>query len=137
MIYLDDTALMKLIADTPESPALTDYLRAHTDTRWFTCSLTRLELLRALPRTDTTANEQAQRVLAGLDIVSVTDRLLDAAAALQPPPAHTGDALHIAAALSAGPRLRTLITYDHDLAAAAGSHHITTVHPGGSPCSAP
>ena len=31
------------------------------------------------------------------------------------------------------PRLRTLVTYDPDLAGAAADHHITTVCPGGSP----
>lgn len=133
MIYLDATAIMKLIAQAPESAALTAYLRAHTDTRWFTCALSRLDVLRATAALPAEATEHAHRVLAGLDTVAVTDRLLDAAVALTPAPERTTDALHIAAALSAGPRLRTLITYDPDLSRAAADHHINTVHPGGSP----
>ena len=43
MIYLDPTAIMKLISTTPESPALTDYLRSRTDTIWFTCALSRAD----------------------------------------------------------------------------------------------
>lgn len=89
MIYLDTTALMKLITAEPESAALADYLHTHTDTGWFTCALTRAELLRAAADIHPDAAEHAHHVLAGLDTVAVTDRLLDA--------------LHIAAALTAGP----------------------------------
>ena len=79
------------------------------------------------------ATDRARHVLSGLDLVAVTDRLLDAAIALNPAPARTTDALHIAAALSAGPRLHTFITYDTQLATAAGCHRIQTTHPGGAP----
>jgi uncharacterized protein len=131
VIYLDATAMMKLIAQAPESQALTEYLRAHTDTRWITCALSRAELLRATAALPAEATEHAHHVLAGVDTVAVSDRLLDAAVALTPAPRRTVDALHIASALSAGPRLRTLVTYDPDLAGAAAEHRITTVSPGG------
>ena len=87
MIYLDATAMMKLIAQAPESQALTEYLRAHTDTRWITCALSRAELLRATAALPAEATEHAHHVLAGVDTVAVTDRLLDAAVALTPGPA--------------------------------------------------
>ncbi len=133
MLYLDATAMMKLIVEAPESQALTDYLRSHTDTRWITCALSRADLLRATAALPAQATEHAHHVLAGIDTVAVTDRLLDAAVALTPAPARTVDALHIAAALSAGPRLRTLVTYDPVLASAAADHRIISVCPGGSP----
>ena len=133
MLYLDPTAIMKLITQAPESPALQDYLRARTDIRWFTCALSRADVLRAAAPLGPTTTERARHVLSGLDLVAVTDRLLDAAINLTPPPERTTDALHIAAALSAGPRLQTLITYDTQLATAAGNHHIQTTHPGGAP----
>jgi uncharacterized protein len=132
VIYLDPTAIMKLITTAPESLALTDYLRVHTGTTWFTCALSRVEVMRAAV-THPEATEQAQHVLAGLDLVAVTDRLLDAAIALTPAPGRTFDALHIAAALSAGPRLHTLVTYRPELAHAASGHNINAIHPGGSP----
>ena len=103
VIYLDATAMIRLIAQAPESPALTAYLRAHTDTRWISCALSRAELLRATAGLPAEATEHAHHVLAGIDTVGVTDRLLDAAITLTPAPARTVDALHIAAALSAGP----------------------------------
>ena len=132
MIYLDATAMMKLIDEAPESAALTAYLSAHTDTRWITCALSRADLLRSLAGLPEEATEHAHHVLAGVDTLAVTDRLLDAAIALNPAPSRTVDALHIASALSAGPRLRTLVTYDADLARAAAELRITAVSPGGS-----
>lgn len=132
MIYLDTTAMMKLIALEPETPALTDYLAARTDTVWFTCSLARAELLRAAAAMPAGATDHAHHILHGLDTVAMTDRLVAAAAALNPPPRRTLDALHIAAALTAGPQLHTLITYDPELSEAATRHHITTTDPGGS-----
>jgi uncharacterized protein len=137
VIYLDPTALMKLITATPESQALTDYLRVHTGTTWFTCAISRAEVMRAAAVIHPDTTEHAQHVLAGLDLVAVTDRLLDAAIALTPAPSRTTNALHIAAALSAGPRLQTLITYSPELAHDADGHNINTIHPGGAPCYAP
>lgn len=133
MLYLDPTAIMKLITQAPESPALHAYLRARTDTRWFTCTLSRADVLRDAAPHGPDTTDRARHVLAGLDLVAVTDRLLDAAIALTPAPRRTIDALHVAAALSAGPRLHALITYDPALATAAGAHHIEITHPGGAP----
>lgn len=132
MIYLDATALMKLIDDTPESAPLITYLGAHTDTRWFTCTLVRADLLRAAARLSSAAVDHANQVLDGLDTVAITDRLITVATELDPAPTRTTDALHIAAALTAGPRLRALVTYDPELAENATAHHIHTTAPGGS-----
>lgn len=137
MIYLDATTIMKLVAAEPESPALATYLDAHKDTTWFTCAITRIDVHRAAAAVHPDAVIQAQRVLTGLDLVAVSDRLLKIALGLSPVPQRTTDALHIAAARTAGPRLRTLVTYDPELAQSASRHGITAINPGGSPCFAP
>ncbi|WP_293003329.1 type II toxin-antitoxin system VapC family toxin [Mycobacterium sp.] len=133
MLYLDPTAIMKLIIPAPESPALHHYLQARTDIRWFTCALSRADVLRQTAPHGPAATDRARHVLAGLDLVAVTDRLLDAAISLTPAPDRTADALHVAAARSAGPRLHTLITYDPMLATAANDNHIQITKPGGAP----
>jgi predicted nucleic acid-binding protein len=137
VIYLDTSALMKLVIAEPESPALAEYLGAHTDTGWFTCALTRPEFLRDAAAVHPDAETHAQQVLAGLDTVAVTDRLLDVVARLDPPPARLVDAVHIAAALTAGNRLAVMVTYNQQLAGAAHDHRITAVNPVGAPCFAP
>lgn len=137
MIYLDASALIKLVVAQPESAAMTDYLRAHPDDGWFTCALTRIDLLRAAAAVHTDAIEHAHHILDVLDTVAITDRLIHAATSLDPPPPRTADALHIAAALTAGPRLQTLITYDTQLVHAATAHTIATATPGAPACCAP
>ena len=64
MIYLDTTAMLKLIVQDPETEALTDYLSARTDTVWFTCALARAELLRATAPLPGEATEHAHHILA-------------------------------------------------------------------------
>lgn len=134
MIYLDATALSRLVNADPHTPALMDYLRAESPVQWFTCAVTRIELLRIATQIHPDAEIRARTVLASCDLVAVTDRLLDAAAALRPMPSSTVNALHIAAAASAGPRLQSLVTYDRVLAADAARHRIVTIDPGGASC---
>lgn len=134
MIYLDSTALIKLIRADPLTPALTAYLQPRAEgTTLFSCAITRAELVRTAAHLHPDAIEHAQHLLSGLDLVAVTDRLLDAAIALDPAPPRIVDALHLAAALTAGPQLRTVLTYDTDLTAAAAALNIPTTCPGGAP----
>ena len=119
MIYLDTSALVKLVAIEPESAALGTYLRTRTDEGWLTAALTRTELIRAVSRTrDRRAVEHARAILSSLAVVALTDRLLDSAATLAPPSLRTLDAIHLAAAMTAGPRLDAVVTYDDRMATA-------------------
>jgi uncharacterized protein len=128
-VYLDTSALVKLVVKEPESRTLELYLGEFpTDTR-FTAALARTELVRAVARqgsVDSVAH--ARRVLGRLDLVPLTNRLLDAAATITPPELRTLDAVHLAAALTA-PELRAMVTYDIRLAAAAANAGIAVVSP--------
>jgi predicted nucleic acid-binding protein len=120
VIYLDTSALVKLVANEPESSALRAYLGTRSDIGWFTAVLTRTELIRAVSRTgDRSAIEHARTILVSLDLVALTDRLLETAATLAPPSLRTLDAIHLAAGMTAGPRLGSFVTYDDRMAAAA------------------
>lgn len=134
VIYLDATALGRMIASSPETPPLLSYLRSEPSRAWFTCALARVDLLRLAAQTHPQAEERAREVLASCDLVAVTDRLIDAAAGLRPTPASTSQALHLAAAVTAGSRLHALVTYDPELANAARQHHISVISPGGALC---
>jgi uncharacterized protein len=130
VIYLDTSALVKLIAIEPESPALRTYLSTRTDRGWFTAALTRTELIRAASRTgDRSAVEHARTILASLDLVALSDRLLDTAATLAPPSLRTLDAIHLAAAMTAGARLDAVITYDDRMAIAARDAGLVLAQP--------
>ena len=53
MLYLDTSALVKLICREPESAALADWLDAQAPVEWVSSTLIEVELPRALRRTDT------------------------------------------------------------------------------------
>ena len=129
-LYLDTSALVKLVVKEPESSSLETYLGGFPfDTR-FTAALARAELVRAVARGESTASvDHARRVLGRLDLVPLTNKLLDAAAAMMPQELRTLDAIHLAAALTA-PDLRAVVTYDNRLADAAVTRAIPVVNPG-------
>jgi len=128
-IYLDTSALVKLVVDERESPALERYVVEHSSDRRFTAALARTELLRAMARrqqADSIAH--GRRLLGRLYVVPLTNRLLDRAATLTPPELRTLDAIHLAAAMTA-PNLRAVVTYDTHLAQAATNAGIAAVSP--------
>jgi predicted nucleic acid-binding protein len=120
-LYLDSSALVKLVVHEPESEPLRDYLGSFDDVR-FSAALSRTELIRAITRTGAAHDvlARAHRMLGRLNLVVLSTRLLDEAAMLGPPGLRTLDAIHLAAARTA-PALRALITYDTRLAEAADS----------------
>lgn len=128
-LYLDTSALVKLIVTEHETSALRTYLRKFADDVRFTAALSRTELLRAVRRSGSfELAGHAHRVLGKLDMVTLTNRLLDEAGAIGPPELRTLDAIHLAAARTA-PALRGIITYDLRLAAAAAAVGVTVATP--------
>ena len=109
--YLDTSAVVKLLVRETETAALRRELRQWP--RRASSSLLRVELIRAvrganMPR----AAAGARRQLAAIHLVRVDDALLDRAADLDPPTLRSLDGVHLAAALSLGNDLGTIITYD-------------------------
>jgi len=129
-LYLDTSALLKLVVYEPESNSLSEYLDEFLSDARFTVALTRTELVRAVARRGPVeAVQHARRLLSRLDAIALSDRLLDTAATMTPPGLRTLDAIHLAGAMSA-PNLRAIVTYDSRLADAATSNGITVVAPG-------
>jgi len=128
-LYLDTSALVKLVAREPHSPALRRYLETHASDTRFTSALARTELIRAVSRYGPSAAiAQARRLLTRLDTVALSIRLLDVAAVLPPAELRSLDAIHLAAAQTA-PDLRALITYDARMAQAASQVGIAVAQP--------
>ena len=128
-LYLDTSALVKLVVDEHESSALESYVGEYSADRRFTAALAHTELLRAIARrqqADSIAH--ARRLLGRLYVVPLTNRLLDRAATLTPLELRTLDAIHLAAAMTA-PDLRAMVTYDARLAQAAINAGIAVVSP--------
>ena len=127
MVYLDSSALVKLVVVEPESSALRGYLAAEPERA--SCALARVEVIRAVRPHGPSTVSRAQRLLQRLNLVEVDDELLEAAAALDPRILRSLDAIHVAAAQLLGEELTAVVTYDRRMAAAAQLLDLTVAAP--------
>lgn len=120
--YLDTSAFVKLLVTEPESAALRTRLQRWPDR--VSAALLRTQTVRALRRQGNDALiGKARRLFGGLVLIRIDEPLLDRAGDLGPAELRSLDAVHLAAALSIGPDLGVLLTYDirlRDAAAAQG-----------------
>lgn len=119
MVYLDSSAIVKLVVVERESGALRAYLRREPER--LSCSLARTEVLRAVRPLGPAAVEAARRLLRSINLVRLDEALLDAAGLLEPLTLRSLDAIHLAAAQLVAPSLNAVVTYDRRMAAAAAA----------------
>jgi uncharacterized protein len=124
-VYLDSSALVKLVVREPESAALRRYLRRHP-TR-VSCALARVEVVRAVRAQGTSAAARARALLGRMHILRIDDSLLEVAADLDPLVMRSLDAVHLAAAQMLGSDLDALVTYDLRMRRAATDLGFRTV----------
>ena len=130
LLYLDASALVKLVLPEAESAALLAVLEA-----WpirMACEIARVEVMRAASRAskDAAVERRAEEVIAGLHLLKLDDEILMRAARLEPRTLRTLDALHLAAALSLEDDLGAMAVYDAVLAEAAAASGISVIQPG-------
>jgi predicted nucleic acid-binding protein len=130
VIYLDTSAVLKLVVQEDESDDLEVWLGQRTVEPRVTSALTRVELLRACRRLDPALLPAATGLLAGLDTIPLREWVLEAAAALPDPVLRSLDALHLASAVLMGAALDFLVAYDGRLLDAAARMGIPTAAPG-------
>ena len=128
-LYVDTSALVKLVVVEAESAALRSYLAECASDVRMAAALVRTEFVRAVAaHRSIDVLENARRVLTRMHLVTLSNRLLEAAATMAPRELRTLDAIHLAAALTA-PDLRAMVTYDSRLAEAAATARIAVVSP--------
>jgi predicted nucleic acid-binding protein len=127
-VYLDSSALIKLVFEEPESAALERFL-----IEWpvrVSSRLARVEVLRAARTVrDATVARHADDVLAAIDLITADARLLVEATEIEPLSLRTLDAVHLATALSLQPDLAGMVVYDRRLSAAARAAGLTVWAP--------
>jgi uncharacterized protein len=127
-VYLDSSALVKLVVAEVESDALMSYLR-NRPVR-VSCALARVEIVRAVRPQGDAAVRRARELLERISLMRLDDVLLDAAADLRGATLRSLDAIHLAAAQALGRSLSELITYDHRMAGAARGIDLAVSSPG-------
>jgi uncharacterized protein len=130
VIYLDSSALVKLAVTERESGALRDWLAAHADTPRISSDLVRVEVTRAVMRSQPQALLQAQQVVSRVNKLLIGPELLNTAASLQPPTLRSLDAVHLASAMFLRSRLTAFVGYDDRLNAAVRSAGLPLAAPG-------
>lgn len=127
VVYLDSSAIVKLVVREPESDALRAYLRNRQPL--VSSSLARTEVMRALLNQGEPARKTGIRVLAGLDLIRVDNRVLDLTGRLLPFELRTVDAIHLATAQRLDTDLGRLCTYDVRMSDAAEELGMAVIAP--------
>lgn len=127
-VYLDTSALVKLVVAEPESDALRTWLVQQVDP--VTSDLARTELARAVRRVAPDLMPAARGVLDVLTILTLDAEIFEAAGRLDPAELRSLDAVHLAGALSLGDDLTAVVTYDDRQAAAATAYGVSVIAPG-------
>ena len=124
LVYLDSSAIVKLVVREPESSILFEWLGAWPDR--VSSAIARVEVLRALTRSgaDEAVRRRAADVLGRIALIPIDRPVLDVASKLGPPDLRSLDAIHLATALSVAGDLAGLVTYDDRLATAAARSRI-------------
>jgi uncharacterized protein len=130
LLYLDSSALVKLVLPETESQALLECLSSWPQR--VTSALARVEVIRAARRAveDPAVEQRAEAVIAGLHLLRIDSEILDRATRLEPRGLRSLDALHLASALSLGADLASMVIYDAALAAAAAACGLEVLAPG-------
>ncbi|AYY13856.1 PIN domain-containing protein [Actinobacteria bacterium YIM 96077] len=115
--YLDSSAIIKLVVRESESAALRQYLRRRRPL--VSSALARTEVVRALLPAGEKAVAAGRKVLKRIDVVRISNGILDDAATLRPDEVRSLDAIHLATASQLGEDLGALVTYDERMAEAA------------------
>jgi uncharacterized protein len=130
VIYLDSSALMKLVRGEDETPALREWLASRPEQPVVTSELGRVEVLRAARRAGGQVLAEARAVVGDLDLVPLDRATQDIACDVGGPLLRTLDALHLASALLLGDGLTAFVAYDHRLSEAAVAAGLRVTAPG-------
>jgi uncharacterized protein len=128
-LYLDSSAIVKLVAAEAESLALFDFVQQYGER--LSSVLARVEVHRAVRRAGGSAAERrrADRVLARVALVRIDDPIIAMASQLRPIDLRSLDAIHLATALSASDAIAGIVTYDERLARAATTARLEVFQP--------
>lgn len=113
-LYLDTSALTKLVLDEPGSSDLERLVRNRS---LVTSRVAVVEVAKAIDRVSPKADARA--VFDLVSFVEFDDEIASVASAIGGPPLRALDAVHVATAIRLGPELESFVTYDERQGVAA------------------
>jgi predicted nucleic acid-binding protein len=127
LLYLDSSAIVKLLMPEPGSRALLGLLRSWPER--VSSVIARVEVERVARRIRGGTVRRAQAVLSRIALVELDHEVVDRAASLEPAGLRTLDAIHLATALSLEGDLGALCAFDRRLMVAASAAGIQVLAP--------
>jgi predicted nucleic acid-binding protein len=127
LLYLDSSAIVKLVVPEAESTALRRSLRTWPER--VSSVVAGIEVERVARRIGGGSVRRARSVLARLALVELDHAVMERAGRAEPADLRTLDAIHLATAASLGTDLGALCVYDSRLAEAAASAGIEVIAP--------
>jgi predicted nucleic acid-binding protein len=130
VLYLDSSAIVKLVSREPGTPELVEAVRTQPEV--VSSALAWTEVIRAVRRSGGRP-ARAEAVLERIALVPIDEGSTRSAARLSPAGLRTLDAIHLATALSLADDVAALLTYDARLAEAAATAGLEISAPGPEP----
>ena len=127
MLYLDSSAIVKLVIREPETSELVKVVREEPTPVASALAVT--EVTRAIVRSGG-SQRRADPIVRGLGLVPIDEGILRSAAQLRPTSLRALDAIHLATALSLGHHVSRFVTYDERLGGAASVAGLDVIAPG-------
>ena len=127
-VYLDASALVKLVAPEAESDAMASFVAKHRSQSTSIVGL--VEVRRAAGRRPGVTDARVEDVLERVVGIAFDPDVAVAAATIGPPSLRTLDAIHLASAAALGADLEAFVTYDRRLAEAARALGMPAASPG-------
>lgn len=129
MLYLDASAVVKLVLAESESVALAGAIGS-VGVALCTSDLARVEVVRAVGRSGAELIPLAKAVLRRHRFVAVNRVLLDTASTVGGAALRSLDAIHLASAMQLGALITGFVAYDRRLLDAAAALGLRTMSPG-------
>jgi predicted nucleic acid-binding protein len=130
VIYVDSSALVKMVRLEHATPELVDWLNERSGTALVCSVLAEVEVPRAIRRVAPDALPAVPATLARLYRLEIDATVRSSAAALAEPNLRTLDAIQVATALGLGADLQAFVSYDERLLQAAEGLGLPVVSPG-------
>lgn len=131
VIYLDASALVKLVLPETESSALLNLIEGAE--LLVSSVVAAVEVLRAARRVGDEQGRvvgRSEEVIDGVELLWLDSGIVSTASQLLPPTLRALDAIHLASALSIGDDLTGFVVYDRRLRDAAVRHGLPVLAPG-------